>query len=132
MSTETLFDLMDEFKESPYWKLLGMEIVKLEKGDVELAIPYKKSLDNVRQTIHGGVYMSLLDTTMGLLCRSVGHSDAMTMQMNTQFLKPVIEGSIHATATVISQTRSTMLVEGKLFNEAEELIGFSTATFKVA
>ena len=127
-----MIDLRDEFKESPYWKLLGMEIVKLEKGAVELAIPYKKSLDNVRQTIHGGVYMSLLDTTMGLLCRSVGYGDAMTMQMNTQFLKPVIEGSIHASATVISQTRSTMLVESKLFNEAKELIGFSTATFKVA
>lgn len=124
--------LQTEFETSPYWNLLGMEVLKLEKGHVELTLPYKKALDNVRDTIHGGVYMSVLDTTMGFLCRSLGYKDAITMQMNTQFLKPVIESSIYSTASVISQTRSTILVEGKLFNIEDELIGFSTATFKVA
>lgn len=123
--------LQAEFEASPFWNLLEMEVVKLEEGNVVLSLPYKKALDNVRHTIHGGVYMSVLDTTMGCLCRSVGYDDAITIQMNTQFLKPVIEGSIRATASIISQTRSTMLVEGKLFNDEDALIGFSTATFKV-
>lgn len=124
-------NLLEEFEKSPYWKFLGLEVKELEQGKVVLVLPYKKDFDNVRDTIHGGVYMSVIDTTMGLLCRSLGCSDVLTIQMNTQFLKPVVGGSIIATAAVISETRSTMLVEGKLFDEYEELIGYSTATFKV-
>lgn len=132
MKSTVLESLQTEFESSSYWKFLGMKFLKLEKGNVVLALPYKKELDNVRDTIHGGVYMSILDTTMGCLCRSLGYDDAITMQMNTQFLKPVVEGSIYAKASVISQTRSTILVEGKLFNRSDELIGFSTATFRVS
>lgn len=132
MSATALKKLQIEFESSAFWQFLGMEVLTLEKGNVELSLPYKKELDNVRSTIHGGVYMTILDTTMGCLCRSMGYSDALTMQMNTQFLKPVAEGLIYAKASVISQTRSTILVEGKLFNEDDALVGFSTATFKVS
>ncbi|MET3575045.1 PaaI family thioesterase [Bhargavaea ullalensis] len=120
-----------DFEDSEYFRFLGLEITKLEEGDVELRLPYKPELDNVRSTVHGGVFMSVLDTVMGLHIRSIGYDDTMTIQMQTQFLRPLVGGAMTARAEVINRTKSTVLLEGRLYNEADELIGYSTGTFKV-
>ncbi|SIT71135.1 PaaI family thioesterase [Edaphobacillus lindanitolerans] len=120
-----------EFEDSEFFRFLGLEITTLEEGDVELRLPYKPELDNVRSTVHGGVYMSVLDTVMGLFIRSLGYDDTMTIQMQTQFLKPLVGGAMTARAELINKTRSTVLLEGRLYNESGELIGHATGTFKV-
>lgn len=120
-----------EFEDSEFFRFLGLEITTLEEGDVGLRLPYKPELDNVRSTVHGGVYMSVLDTVMGLFIRSLGYDDTMTIQMQTQFLKPLVGGAMTARAELINKTRSTVLLEGRLYNESGELIGHATGTFKV-
>lgn len=121
----------EDFTESPFWNFIGLEMETLEEGHVMLRLPYQKAFDNVRYTIHGGIYMSVMDTTLGVFCRSLGYDDVVTIQMNTQFLKSVIEGDLYCTASLISQSRNTVLVESKLLNDDQELVGYSTATFKV-
>ncbi|MFS0574075.1 PaaI family thioesterase [Sporosarcina sp. 179-K 3D1 HS] len=130
MEETHLKEVEKHFTTSEFWKFIGLELLEFGEGRIKLGLPYKKEFDNVRDTVHGGIYMAVLDTTMGMFCRSLGFNDVITIQMNTQFLKPVIEGDITATAALISQSRTTALVEGRLFDEGGELIGFSTATFK--
>lgn len=122
----------EEFETSPFWEFAGLQLQKLEEGDVELYLPYKPEYDNVRGTVHGGMYMSVLDTTMGMLCRSLGTDDVMTIQMATQFLRPVKAQAMYSSAAVINRSRSTALVEGRLFDENDELVAYCTATFKLA
>lgn len=131
MKEKDLMDLQKEFEASEFFNVIGMKITSVEVGRATIELASRKELGNVRKTIHGGVYMTLLDTTMGLACRSIGYDDAMTMQMNTHFLKPAIDGTMIAKAAIISRTTSTMLVEGKIYDELENLLGFSTATFRV-
>ncbi|ARD47739.1 hypothetical protein SporoP37_06035 [Sporosarcina sp. P37] len=123
--------LRQDFESSPFWKFIGTQIQKLEEGDVELYLPYREDFDNISGTIHGGIYMSILDTTMGVLCRSLGTDEIATIQMATNFLKPVVQEAVYTKASVINRTRTTALVEGKLFNERDELVAFCTATFKL-
>ena len=130
-TVEYLEQVRQDFESSPFWKFTGLETQKLEAGNVELYLPYRQEYDNVRGTIHGGMYMSVLDTTMGMLCRSLGANDVMTIQMATQFLKPVVQEAVYSKAAVINRTRSTALVEGTLFNEQDELVAHCTATFKL-
>lgn len=120
------------FETSPFWKFSGLQLRKLEEGEVELYLPYRKEFDNVRGTVHGGMYMAILDTTMGMTCRSIGASDVATIQMNTQFLRPVKEEAVYSRSAVINRTRSTALVEARLFNMDDELVAHCTATFKMA
>ncbi|AXH99975.1 PaaI family thioesterase [Sporosarcina sp. PTS2304] len=126
-----LENVRQDFETSPFWTFAGLQTQKLEEGSVELYLPYRKEYDNVRGTIHGGIYMSVLDTTMGMLCRSLGSDDVMTIQMATQFLKPVKEEAVYSRASVINRSRSTALVEAKLFNEKDEMVAHCTATFKL-
>lgn len=128
---EYLSHVREVFETSPFWKFAGLHIQKLEVGDVELSLPYRQEYDNVRGTIHGGMYMSIMDTTMGMLCRSLGANDVMTIQMATQFLKPVVQESMYSRATVINRSRTTALVEARLFNEKDEMVAHCTATFKL-
>lgn len=132
MSKTDFIRLKEEFETSEFWKVVGMKITHLAEGEASVRLAYRKELDNVRGTVHGGVYMTLLDTTMGLVCRTKGYDDALTMQMNTHFLKPMVDGVMTSQASIISQTKSTMLVESKIYDDVGDLLGFSTATFRVA
>ncbi len=69
---------------------------------------------------------------MGMAGRSLGFNEVMTIQLSIQYLKPVIESAIYSEATVVHQSRSTVLVEGKLFDEEKNLVAHSTGTFKVS
>lgn len=130
-SVKYLEKVRQDFETSAFWKFAGLQMKKLEEGDVELYLPYRSEYDNVRGTIHGGMYMSILDTTMGMLCRSLGSDNVMTIEMSTHFLKPAVQEAVHSKASVINRGRSTALVEGKLFNENDELVAHCTATFKL-
>ena len=80
-----------DFEASGYWQLVGMKFEQLEEGRAQVMLPYRDNLLNVSGTVHGGIYMSLLDTTMGVTARSIGYQNASTLQMTTQFLKTIID-----------------------------------------
>lgn len=124
--------LQTNFEKSPFWKLIGLQVKEVREGHVELYLPFSPSLLNIQSSVHGGVYASVLDATMGMVGRTLGFDHVLTMQMNVQFLKPVVEGIIYSEATVISQSRSTILAEGKLFDENQNLIAHCTGSFKVS
>ncbi|MFD1927966.1 PaaI family thioesterase [Sporosarcina siberiensis] len=121
----------EDFKTSPFWDFIGLQMKELKKGYVELYLPYNPNFRNVRDSIHGGIYASVLDTTMGMAGRTLGSDEVMTIQMSIQFLKPVVEGGIYSEASVISESRSTALIEGRLFDEDKNLIAHSVGTFRV-
>lgn len=132
MTNSNLDKVKPDFKTSPFWEFIGLEMKELQKGPVELYLPYNPAFNNVRNSVHGGVYASVLDTTMGMAGRSLGFDEVMTIQRNIQFLKSVIEGAIYSEALVVHQSRSTVFVEGILFDEEKNLIAHSTGMFKVS
>ncbi len=126
----TMKSVQQRFEESPFWQTLGLEYIHAEDGIAEIAFDYKKELNNVVGTMHGGVFMSALDTVMGIATHTLGFKDVITIQLETRFLKPVTHGRVKGLARIISQTRSTTIVEGRLYDEEDELVGFATGTFK--
>jgi len=126
-----LDSIQKDFKTSPFWDFIGLQLKELKKGYVELYLPYNPNFRNVRDSVHGGIYASVLDTSMGMAGRTLGSDEVMTIQMNIQFLKPIVEGGIYSEASVISESRSTALIEGRLFDEDKNLIAHSVGTFRV-
>ncbi len=123
--------LRQEFEGSNFWKFIGLELEKIEEGSVTLKLPIIDEFLNVKDTVHGGVYASILDTTMGFSARSLGFDAVTTLEMDVHFLKGAMEGTIHAVGNVIHRNRSTFLMEATLYNEAGEKLAHSTGTFKV-
>jgi len=123
--------IIQDFESSNFWNFIGLELGEIKEGSVTLKLPIKKDFHNVKNTVHGGMYASILDTTMGFSARSLGYDAVTTLDMDIHFLGAVSKGTIHAVGNVIHQNRSTFLVEATLYDEDENRLAHSTGTFKV-
>ena len=66
---------------------------------------YVKSIAVEVEDIHGGVYGSLIDTSMGLSVMALVGVRTATIQMNVHFLGAVNEGLITCESEVVRRTR---------------------------
>ncbi|MCM3740931.1 PaaI family thioesterase [Oceanobacillus luteolus] len=123
--------IIRDFEESNFWKFIGLELEKVEAGSVTLKLPIKSSFMNVRESVHGGIYATILDTAMGFSARSLGFDEVITLEMNVHFLKAVREGTVYAIGNTIHQNRSTALMEAVLVDENDNQLAHSTGTFRV-
>ncbi|MEC5423255.1 PaaI family thioesterase [Virgibacillus sp. C22-A2] len=131
MMTVELDEVSRTFEESEFWKFLGLELDDIKVGCAKLKLPIRPSFINVKETVHGGIYASLLDTTMGMAARSLGYDEVATLQLNIQYVKSVNSGTIKSEARILNQSRSTALVEGKLYDEQNNLIAHCTGNFRM-
>jgi acyl-CoA thioesterase len=123
--------MIQDFEGSNFWKFIGLELEKVEQGSVTLKLPIIPSFLNVKDSVHGGIYASILDTTMGFSARSLGYDEVSTLEMDVHFLKAVNEGTVHAVGKVIHQNRSTVLAEAGLYDKEGSRLAHSTGTFRV-
>lgn len=131
MTAEYLQKVKADFEDSPFWNFVGLELRELRDGYVLLALPIQREFINVRNTVHGGMYASVLDTAMGMAGRSLGFDEVATLHLNIQYVKSVMEGIVTAEAEIIHQNRNTVFIEGRLRYEDGELLGHCTGTFKL-
>ncbi|MEH6990518.1 PaaI family thioesterase [Cytobacillus firmus] len=132
MTAEHLQKVRADFENSPFWNFIGLRLKELKEGYVLLALPIQKEFINVRNSVHGGIYASVMDTAMGMAGRSLGYDEVATLHLNIHYLKSVMDGTVYSEAEIIHQNRSTVLIEGRLMNEDGELIGHCTGTFKLS
>ncbi|MFA1821485.1 PaaI family thioesterase [Virgibacillus oceani] len=123
--------MIKDFEGSNFWKYIGLEWDSVEKGSVKLKLPIIPEFLNVKDSVHGGVYATILDTTMGFTARSLGFDAVTTLEMDVHFLKAVKDGTVYSVGNVIHQNRSTALVEADLFDEDGNRLAHSTGTFRV-
>lgn len=124
--------ITQSFQESPFWNFLGLEVEDLLEGQATLKLKIRPSFINVKKSVHGGIYASILDTTMGMTARTLGYDEVATIQLNIQYLKPIESGTVISVGKVVNKSRSTALMEGKLFDDNDNLIAHCTGTFKMS
>lgn len=123
--------LKHEFENSSFWNFIGFQFISANNGEAEISFYHRDEFKNIMGTMHGGIYMSALDTVMGLTSRTLGYNKVVTIQMETKFLSSIIQGKIKASGKVIHQNKSTVLVEGKLVDKEDTLISYCIGTFRV-
>jgi uncharacterized protein (TIGR00369 family) len=93
-------------EEHGYLSWLGAEVDTVERGRMELTVPFDEKLTNPasKPTIHGGVAATLVDTAGGLALRLAAEDplavDVATVSLNVNYLRRAT-GDLHATAEVI-------------------------------
>jgi len=126
----TTLSIQQRFESLDLWDAVGFQFIEAKNGTAILQVPFRKELTNTGGTLHGGIIMMSLDNVMGMATMSLGFENVLTIQMETRFVRQGNEGLHTATASVIEQTRSTVIVEAKIHNPANELVAMCTATFK--
>ena len=119
-------ELMTYFKDFPFFKLMGIELVDIEPGRATLSAHWRDDLCQPAGIMHGGVLASLVDTAIAqailltpqhLAVKANGGS-MVTIDLRLKYLRPVSGGRViceartsrvgrqivHANATVTDES----------------------------
>lgn len=114
--------------------LLGLVITEVSDGLVRAEVPIRDELLQPRGLVHGGVYAAVAESVASTgTYVGVGEEDAMVMGLSnlTSFMRPMIEGTIHAKAHARHRGRTTWVWEVDLLDDAERLCAASRVTIAV-
>jgi acyl-CoA thioesterase len=120
-----------EGQKTGFNELLGIHFCGGEKGEYKLELTVGPKHCHQAGLVHGGVYLSLLDTVMSRAIRTLlgGAGYAPTMALNTSFFRPMKVGIISAEGKVVNQSRRTAFVEGSLFDDEGRMLAKGSASF---
>ena len=121
----------EAFSKSPFWSFMGCTLISLRVGEVEIKLDVRHELLNVVGTTHGGVYASLIDTTMGMTASSVEDGLFVTVNLNIHYIKAITKGSVWSKGKVINKGRSLYTISTEIFDDEGNLCAYGTGTFKL-
>ncbi len=132
LSEEQLEDLTQYFNEEvTFSRHIGARVEEVEPGRSVISIDVEHIHLNGAGTLHGGVYASLIDTSMGLSVLALVGVRTATIEMNVHFLGAVSEGRITCESEVLHRTRRTATAEAKVRDGEGNLVALGTGAFRV-
>ncbi len=137
-TSEELARFEQIFKEranfSPYYQLLGMELVELGKGRSLFHLPVEKKLHNVRGIVHGGVLASIADAAIGVsLATLVDHSREafITVELKVNFMSAVSDGELWAEGKIIKRGKTIAVGEAEVRDGSGNIAAKGIATLLI-
>jgi uncharacterized protein (TIGR00369 family) len=115
-------------------KLLGVEYERVADDRARATVPIRPELLQPLGLVHGGVHSSLAESVASHATYEAVVSDgmaAMGQAVNTTFLRPVIEGTLHAEATARHRGRTTWVWDVELTDDEGRLCALSRVTVAV-
>lgn len=119
--------------ESPFWTLLGMELVDAKKGWAKVKLPFSKKLTHPLGIAHGGAIFSPADSAVAMALLGLVDRDEnfTTVEMKINYLKPVADGEMTAEATITHKGKKIALGDVEVRNGEGELIAKALATYMI-
>lgn len=110
---------------------LGLEAVQINDGKIIYKTKIADEQCNMYGFIHGGTLASLSDIAMGMACITQGKR-VVTIDMNISYIKNAPAGStVTAVGSVISSGRTIMRSSGEIYDENNQLLVKSQASYFV-
>lgn len=112
VSTDILRSALREWF-APWVQSLGLQVDSFETGSVTLRLPKNPDLCRIGGMVCGQALMAAADTAMVLaVVTQLGNRQAMsTVQLNTSFLKPLVNQDALVTACVVRAGKSLVFGE---------------------
>ena len=114
-------------------KLMNMKITEVSDGRCAMQMPVDARYANAIGTLHGGVICDLADAAMGTAfvttCEE-GQTYA-TVELKCNYLRPVWESMLTASAWVVSRGKTMGLTECEVRDDKNRLIAKLSSTLTV-
>ena len=112
---------------------LGISLLRLEPGEVELSMVYSSELTQQNGFVHAGIITAGLDNACGIAAFTLmpAGSDILTVEFKTNLLAPARGERFAFRATVVKPGRTLTFCEGRAYAEqdgVETLIATMTGT----
>lgn len=119
------------WKRSPFIKLLGIEIEKLDHGKCSSRLQIKDTLLNKHKVVHGGVIYSMADIGMGVAVYSTlkNNEETSTVEIKINYLKPAKTSLLTCEAKILKKGKNIAVLEAEIRSGENELIAKALGTF---
>jgi 1,4-dihydroxy-2-naphthoyl-CoA hydrolase len=114
--------------------LYGLEIHAISDEEVVAEVPVRDELKQPAGLVHGGVFASIAESITSLATFLVVESEGQTAQglsNQTSFLRPILDGTIHAVARRRHRGRTTWVWEVDISDDAGRLCALVRMTIAV-
>ena len=119
----------------PAARLLGREILSVDSnsGEVKLRFTATEQFANRHGTVQGGLLAAMLDSATGnaLMARLPSHLTAVTISLDTRFLKPAAMGAMVATARLTHQDDLSAEVMAELTDSEGQTVATARAELRI-
>jgi uncharacterized protein (TIGR00369 family) len=114
----------------PIMETLKIEVLALAEGYCETKIPRKPDYDGVFESFHGGLLMTIADTTAcyAILTQTGPDAKLTTTDMNIRFLAPCLT-DVTARARVIKLGRTLCPVAIDLFDANDRQVAVAQVSY---
>lgn len=119
--------------DSPVGAMLGWEVERVGDGEATLAMDTGARFANRGGPVQGGIITALADTATGFAFGTTLEPDESTtnLELKINFLRPVFEDRLEASATVVDRGRTLGLVECSVRNAEGKLVARLSTTYMV-
>ena len=121
------------FHKQAAMKTIGVEIVCVDPGRVELMFGHQKALTQQHGYIHAGIVTTVLDSACGYAALSLmpENSEVLTVEFKTNLLSPALGDKYLAIGCVKKSGRTITVSDGELYSitgNAQKLAATMTGT----
>ncbi len=117
----------------PAAELVGFRMVSFADGESRFEMDAGRRHHNPMGTVHGGILCTLADSAMGMAFAStLGAGETFTtLEIKVNYLRPVFEEKLYASAKVVHRGRTVGLVECDVTTEEGKLVARAVSTCSV-
>lgn len=101
---------------SPFHRLLGLELVRAQDGDVEMRLPWRDDFRRADDSnwYHGGIISALVDIAGDYAIASKLGRWVATIDLRVDYLRPALEGELTALAHAVKVGRTVGVADVEL------------------
>jgi uncharacterized protein (TIGR00369 family) len=114
--------------------LYGLEVLTMSDEEVTAQVAVRDELKQPAGLVHGGVFASIAEAIASMATWDAVQADGRTAQglsNQTSFLRPIVEGTIHAVARRRHRGRTTWVWEVDITDDRDRLCALIRMTIAV-
>ena len=114
--------------------LYGLEIVSMSDDEARAQVVVRDAVKQVMGLVHGGVYAAMAEALTSMATGLVAFRDGNTAQglsNSTSYVRPILAGTIHATARARHRGRTTWVWDVEFHDDQQRLCAISRITVAV-
>lgn len=130
---KTFKQMEDAFNNSPYYRLLGMEVTDMKKGKSKIRMSFKQELTDFNGVAAAGAIASLANSSVALALLSLVElgNTIITMEFKINFMLPVSGGELSTEANIIHKDSQKAVGVTEVINENDKLVAKLISTFSI-
>jgi 1,4-dihydroxy-2-naphthoyl-CoA hydrolase len=114
--------------------LYGLEVHEVGEDEVTASVPVRDAVKQPMGLVHGGLYASIAESLASMATAMAVMKDgkqAMGLSNATSFLRPITEGTVHATARRLHRGRSTWVWDVEITDDQGRRCALTRMTIAV-